>query len=113
MAELGSALDDAIAGHGRLVMLAGEPGIGKTRIAQELAAQAASVTGAARDSLGHGLIYGSPETVCEKLEGLHKMGAGGIIIHFRLGSMSWDVTEHSLRLFAERVAPQFLTSAAA
>ena len=38
MGELVSALDDALAGHGRLVMLAGEPGIGKTRIAQELAA---------------------------------------------------------------------------
>ena len=31
-----AALDNAIAGHGRLVMLAGEPGIGKTRITQEL-----------------------------------------------------------------------------
>ncbi len=40
MAELRSALDDAIAGHGRLVMLAGEPGIGKTRTAQELASYA-------------------------------------------------------------------------
>ena len=36
MAELTVALDDAMAGHGRLVMLAGEPGIGKTRTAQEL-----------------------------------------------------------------------------
>ena len=36
--ELVSALDDALAGHGRLVMLAGEPGIGKTRIAQEMGA---------------------------------------------------------------------------
>jgi len=36
MAELRDALDDAMAGRGRLVMLAGEPGIGKTRTAQEL-----------------------------------------------------------------------------
>ncbi|MCI0437612.1 MAG: AAA family ATPase [Chloroflexi bacterium] len=37
-AALSAALDDALSGQGRLVMLAGEPGIGKTRIAQELAA---------------------------------------------------------------------------
>jgi len=40
MSELRAALDNAMSGHGRLVMLAGEPGIGKTRIAQELADQA-------------------------------------------------------------------------
>ena len=37
MGELVSALDDALAGNGRLVMLVGEPGIGKTRTAEELA----------------------------------------------------------------------------
>ena len=40
MAELRTALDDSLAGHGRMVMLVGEPGIGKTRTAQELAALA-------------------------------------------------------------------------
>ncbi|MCH8222820.1 MAG: AAA family ATPase [Chloroflexi bacterium] len=40
MAELTVALDDALSGQGRLVMLVGEPGIGKTRTAQELAALA-------------------------------------------------------------------------
>ncbi len=43
MAELRAALDDAMSGHGRLVVLAGEPGIGKTRTAQELAAYAESL----------------------------------------------------------------------
>ena len=38
MAQLKAALDDAISGRGQLVMLAGEPGIGKTRTTQELAA---------------------------------------------------------------------------
>ena len=33
MAELTAALEDALAGQGRLVMLVGEPGIGKTRTA--------------------------------------------------------------------------------
>ncbi|MCI0437993.1 MAG: AAA family ATPase, partial [Chloroflexi bacterium] len=37
LAALVSALDSALAGQGRLVMLVGEPGIGKTRTAQELA----------------------------------------------------------------------------
>ena len=40
MGELTSALEDAMSGHGRLVLLAGEPGIGKTRTAQELATYA-------------------------------------------------------------------------
>ena len=40
MVQLGAALDDALAGRGRLVLLAGEPGIGKTRTAQEIAQQA-------------------------------------------------------------------------
>ena len=38
MGELVSALDDAMSGQGRVVMLAGYPGIGKTRTAQEFAA---------------------------------------------------------------------------
>ncbi len=43
MAALEGALDDAMAGRGGLAMLAGEPGIGKTRIAQELVARARSL----------------------------------------------------------------------
>ncbi len=35
--QLQAALDEALSGRGQVVMLAGEPGIGKTRIAQELA----------------------------------------------------------------------------
>ena len=38
LTELTNALDDAMSGTGRLVMLVGEPGIGKSRAAQELAA---------------------------------------------------------------------------
>ena len=36
MAELSSALDNALVGDGSLTMLVGEPGIGKTRLTQEL-----------------------------------------------------------------------------
>ena len=37
MQTLTAALDEALSGRGQIVMLAGEPGIGKTRTAQELA----------------------------------------------------------------------------
>jgi predicted ATPase len=40
MRELKAALEEALSGQGRLVMLVGEPGIGKTRTAQELASAA-------------------------------------------------------------------------
>jgi predicted ATPase len=40
MGELKAALEDTLSGQGRLVLLAGEPGIGKTRTAQELATYA-------------------------------------------------------------------------
>jgi predicted ATP-dependent serine protease len=37
---LNTALDDALSGQGRIALLAGEPGIGRTRTAQELSAYA-------------------------------------------------------------------------
>jgi tetratricopeptide (TPR) repeat protein len=40
MGELKAALEDALSGRGRLLTLVGEPGIGKTRTAQELATYA-------------------------------------------------------------------------
>lgn len=42
MAELKSSVDDALAGQGRIAMLVGDPGIGKTRTALELEAYANS-----------------------------------------------------------------------
>jgi hypothetical protein len=38
---------------------------------------------------------------------IEKIGVGGVILQFRLGPMTAEVTEQSLRLFAEQVAPQF------
>jgi predicted ATPase len=40
LAELYAGLDDAFAGRGRLFLLVGEPGIGKSRLAEELIAEA-------------------------------------------------------------------------
>jgi DNA-binding SARP family transcriptional activator len=42
LAELTSGLEDAFAGRGRLFLLGGEPGIGKSRLAEELVAAAAA-----------------------------------------------------------------------
>ena len=42
LAELRAALDAAVAGSGSLVLVAGEPGIGKTRLAEQVAAEAAT-----------------------------------------------------------------------
>ena len=63
--------------------------------------------------MDHGLIWGSPETVRERLDAVEKTGIGGLIIHFRLGSMSWQASENSLRLSAEQVAPLFTSTAIA
>ena len=73
----------------------------------ELKAQASKITGSARDSVDHGIICGSPATVCERLQKVNDTGVGGVIIHFRLGAMTYDVAAHSLKLFAEKVAPNF------
>jgi AAA ATPase domain len=41
LAALTDHLDAAVAGHGRLVLLVGEAGVGKSRLAREVAARAA------------------------------------------------------------------------
>src|SRR3984885_12066224 len=42
LARVVRLLDDAVAGHGRLVLCTGEAGIGKTRLGEELATAAAA-----------------------------------------------------------------------
>src|SRR5947209_1885171 len=40
LAMLHAALEDALAGHGRLVLISGEPGIGKSALAEALVTEA-------------------------------------------------------------------------
>ena len=55
----------------------------KMNTTAELQAQATGAVGAARNSLEHGVIVGSPETVSERLQAVNDSGVGGVIIHFR------------------------------
>ena len=64
MERLALALDDTFSGRGRLVMLAGEPGIGKTRLAQELALRA--------EHQGAQVLWGR----CHESEGAPPTGPG-------------------------------------
>ncbi len=59
----------------------------------------------ARLSLEHGLVHGSPATVARKLAPIAKTGAGGMIIQFRLGPMTFEQTAQSLTLFRNHVMP--------
>jgi len=62
---------------------------------------------AARASLAHGLLRGSPASVAEAMAGIEKLGVGGVIASFRLGPMPHEVAAESLDLFMHEVAPHF------
>ena len=84
--------------------------IAKTRDKLNTAEEMSSVSRGLADprfGVEHALIYGSPDTVSERIARLEKLGKGGIILHFRVGSLSWEDNENSLRLFADRVMPNF------
>ncbi len=60
-----------------------------------------------RFSVENSMIFGSPDTVAERIEKLGRIGVGGLILHFRVGPMTWDENERSLRMFADEVMPRF------
>jgi alkanesulfonate monooxygenase SsuD/methylene tetrahydromethanopterin reductase-like flavin-dependent oxidoreductase (luciferase family) len=66
----------------------------------------------ARNLVEHSLIYGSPATVADRLAAIDAIGVGGIILQFRIGPAASAVTENSIRLFMEKVAPEFGSKAA-
>jgi alkanesulfonate monooxygenase SsuD/methylene tetrahydromethanopterin reductase-like flavin-dependent oxidoreductase (luciferase family) len=53
------------------------------------------------------MIFGSPDTVAARISRLSRIGIGGLILQFRVGPMSWEANERSLRLFSEQVMPRF------
>ena len=67
----------------------------------------------ARNVVEHSLICGSPATVAERLAKIDAIGVGGIILQFRVGPSPYEVTENNIRLFMDKVAPEFEARAAA
>jgi alkanesulfonate monooxygenase SsuD/methylene tetrahydromethanopterin reductase-like flavin-dependent oxidoreductase (luciferase family) len=63
--------------------------------------------GIARNDPSHGLIYGSPATVAERISKIDQIGVGGVMMTFRLGPMAAHDANASLKLFMEQVAPEF------
>ena len=55
----------------------------------------------------HSLLCGSPATVTAAIAEIDKIGVGGLILVFRLGPMPYEVAAGSIRLFMQKVAPQF------
>ncbi len=62
---------------------------------------------AARNQVQHSMICGSPATVAEAIAAIDDIGVGGLLMVFRIGPMPYEVAENSIRLFMQKVAPQF------
>jgi alkanesulfonate monooxygenase SsuD/methylene tetrahydromethanopterin reductase-like flavin-dependent oxidoreductase (luciferase family) len=65
----------------------------------------------ARNNAAHSLLCGSPATISEEISKIDKIGVGGLILVFRLGPMPYEVAANSIRLFMNKVAPQFRKAA--
>ncbi len=84
--------------------------IDETRRRLNTAEEMASVSSGLADPrfrVENSMIFGSPETVAKRVERLRRIGIGGLILQFRVGPMSWEDNERSMRLFANQVMPQF------
>jgi len=62
---------------------------------------------AARNQVQHSIMCGSAATVAEEVAKIDKIGIGGLLMVFRMGPMPSDVAENSIRLFMQKVAPEF------
>ena len=65
----------------------------------------------ARAQAGHAVLCGDPERVTEAIREVDALGVGGMILQFRLGPMSYDTAQRSIRLFMSEVAPHFSSNA--
>lgn len=65
------------------------------------------LTPAARSDPRHALLCGSPATVTEAIAAIDRIGVGGLILVFRIGPMPYELAERSIRLFMDKVAPEF------
>ena len=70
------------------------------------------VTPAARSDPRHSLLCGSPGTVADAINEIDRIGVGGLILVFRIGPMPYEIAERSIRLFMQKVAPEFRDPAA-
>jgi alkanesulfonate monooxygenase SsuD/methylene tetrahydromethanopterin reductase-like flavin-dependent oxidoreductase (luciferase family) len=62
---------------------------------------------AARNESRHAVLCGAPARVAEAIAAIDKIGVGGLILVFRIGPMPYEVAANSIRLFMEKVAPEF------
>ena len=60
-----------------------------------------------RFGIDHSLMYGSPATIRSRIQRLEDASVGGLILHFRVGTLSKQHNEESLELFANEVMPSF------
>jgi len=67
----------------------------------------------ARSATQHAVLCGSPATVAEEISKIDAIGVGGLILTFRMGPMPYDVAANSIRLFMDKVAPEFKEKMAA
>ena len=67
----------------------------------------------ARNQQQHSILCGSPDTVAAAIAEIDRIGVGGLILVFRIGPMPYEVAANSIKLFMQKVAPQFRRKAAA
>ena len=80
----------------------------RKRVYEEQGLRLKDETGtAARDQPQHSLLCGSPDTVTEAIAEIDRIGVGGLILVFRLGPMPHEIAARSIRLFMNKVAPNF------